>query len=179
MSQFSKHLLEQATELASRETTRPRQASLRRAVSAAYYALFHLLTDEAASLVAGAAGPVKSRTDLRRLVGRAFTHTQIKNACGEMVKGTPVDILKPFWSDLEIPHQSELIALAKAFLNVQEERHRADYDLSHAFTRAEVQVILERVEKATQDWQKLKKDHRRVAHFFALSMIMVDSWRKR
>lgn len=39
-------LLEQAGHLARRERKRPRQASLRRAVSAAYYALFHLLTSE-------------------------------------------------------------------------------------------------------------------------------------
>ena len=37
----------QAKHLASRERGRPRQASLRRAASAAYYALFHLLIREA------------------------------------------------------------------------------------------------------------------------------------
>ena len=36
-------LLEQAQHLAMRDPKRPRQASLRRAVSTAYYALFHLL----------------------------------------------------------------------------------------------------------------------------------------
>src|SRR5580658_10967433 len=36
-------LLEQAYHLARREPKRPRQASLRRAVSTSYYALFHLL----------------------------------------------------------------------------------------------------------------------------------------
>jgi hypothetical protein len=41
------HLLEQAKHLARRERTRPRQASLRRAISAAYYALFHLLIRDA------------------------------------------------------------------------------------------------------------------------------------
>src|ERR1700684_3228614 len=40
-------LLEQAEHLARREPKRPRQASLRRAVSAAYYALFHFLISEA------------------------------------------------------------------------------------------------------------------------------------
>src|SRR5580658_8841910 len=41
-------LLEQAYHLARREPKRPRQASLRRAVSTSYYALFHLLISEAA-----------------------------------------------------------------------------------------------------------------------------------
>ena len=40
-------LLRQARDLATKEPRRPSQASLRRAVSAAYYALFHLLVDEA------------------------------------------------------------------------------------------------------------------------------------
>ena len=40
-------LLRQARHLAAKEPRRPLQASLRRAVSAAYYSLFHLLVDEA------------------------------------------------------------------------------------------------------------------------------------
>jgi len=42
------HLLDQALLLARIDKTRPRQASLRRAVSTAYYAIFHLLTTAAA-----------------------------------------------------------------------------------------------------------------------------------
>lgn len=42
-------LLEQAFHLARREPTRPRQASLRRALSTSYYALFHFLAAEAAA----------------------------------------------------------------------------------------------------------------------------------
>ncbi len=41
---LAQDLLEQARHLANREPKRPKQASLRRAVSRAYYALFHLLT---------------------------------------------------------------------------------------------------------------------------------------
>jgi len=44
---FGDDLLEQAQHLANRERKEPRQASLRRAVSTAYYALFHLLISEA------------------------------------------------------------------------------------------------------------------------------------
>jgi hypothetical protein len=43
-------LLEQAQHLVSGERTRPRQASLRRALSTAYYSLFHLLISEATQL---------------------------------------------------------------------------------------------------------------------------------
>ena len=40
-------LLAQARHLAAKETRRPRQASLRRTASACYYALFHLLVQDA------------------------------------------------------------------------------------------------------------------------------------
>lgn len=46
---FPDDLLEQAYDLAQKEATDPKQASLRRAVSTAYYALFHLLVEEAVS----------------------------------------------------------------------------------------------------------------------------------
>jgi hypothetical protein len=42
---FADDLLEQAYDLANKEPTNPKQASLRRAVSTAYYAQFHLLID--------------------------------------------------------------------------------------------------------------------------------------
>src|ERR1700722_19345356 len=45
---FPIDLLEQARHLANREPKRPKQASLRRAVSTAYYAIFHLLSIETA-----------------------------------------------------------------------------------------------------------------------------------
>ena len=44
---YPNDLLEQAWHLAKREKRKPRQASLRRAVSTAYYALFHHLIHEA------------------------------------------------------------------------------------------------------------------------------------
>lgn len=43
---FPEDLLQQAYDLASKEPENPKQTSLRRAVSTAYYALFHLLIDE-------------------------------------------------------------------------------------------------------------------------------------
>ena len=62
-------LLDQAIYLASIRPGQPNEASLRRAVSAAYYALFHLLTAAAASNMAPAF-PAK----LRPLVQRTFVH---------------------------------------------------------------------------------------------------------
>jgi len=66
-------LLAQARHLATKEPRRPRDASLRRSVSAAYYALFHLLTAEASRfLVSGT-----DRGGLQSLLARGFAHSEI------------------------------------------------------------------------------------------------------
>ncbi len=62
---FADDLLEQAYHLANKEEP-PLQASLRRAVSTAYYALFHLLIDEVLSKWA-----VERQ---RSAIGRTFEH---------------------------------------------------------------------------------------------------------
>ena len=68
-------LLELAEQLANLEPADPRQACLRRAVSTAYYALFHLLISEA-TLNWG-------RAELRAELGRVFGHGKMKTASVE------------------------------------------------------------------------------------------------
>jgi hypothetical protein len=46
-------LQQQALELAGRDPRRPKQANLRRAVSASYYALFHFLVDQSCRQMLG------------------------------------------------------------------------------------------------------------------------------
>ena len=67
---FPAHLLEQAKHLANREKRRPRQASLRRAVSTVYYALFHLLIHEATLNW--------KRVEQRAQLARFFEHGKMK-----------------------------------------------------------------------------------------------------
>src|SRR5712692_10552870 len=64
-------LLEQAYHLALREKNKPRQASLRRAVSTGYYALFHLLVAEIVGNWGG-----KNRSSL----ARGCEHRRMKEA---------------------------------------------------------------------------------------------------
>lgn len=70
---FPKDLLEQARHLANREPKRPKQASLRRAVSTAYYALFHLLSMETAKNW--------KRSAERFTVARMLDHTPMVKVC--------------------------------------------------------------------------------------------------
>src|SRR5436305_1257953 len=66
-------LLEQAERLATIDARRPKQASLRRAVSASYYPLFHLLSSEASALYAAEFG-------LAARINRTLSHGEMKKA---------------------------------------------------------------------------------------------------
>ncbi|WP_309722581.1 hypothetical protein [Armatimonas sp.] len=75
-------LLEQAEHLAKRERGRPKQASLRRAVSTAYYALFHLLLEDAAlQAVPG------SLASWRPIAGRAINHGDVRKVAAWFASG--------------------------------------------------------------------------------------------
>jgi hypothetical protein len=74
---FHDDLLEVAYQLADLHPERTHQASLRRAVSTAYYALFHLLITEATANWA--------QPELRATLGRCFDHGPMKAASQNQV----------------------------------------------------------------------------------------------
>src|SRR5579871_634688 len=81
-------LLEQAYHLAKREPKRPKQASLRRAISSAYYALFHLLISEATRHWK----PAYQRPQFARFYehGKMFTASDKQRAeCNKFINARP------------------------------------------------------------------------------------------
>lgn len=151
MGSFSpKHLLEQARLLLSGDAKRPRQANLRRAVSASYYALFHLLIQDATRALIP-----KSDPELRKLIPRAFTHEEMASACRTFAStGSQPAILKAIYPDLVIP--SQLAAVAQAFVDLQKARHDADYATHLSWTRTMALTELERAELAFNDWDAIR-----------------------
>lgn len=143
-------LLEQAEHLARRERKRPRQASLRRATSTAYYSLFHFLVDEACRLVFGR---TSDRRRLRGALSRAFQHGHMKNASRAFGSGVLPDVL-----DWPTPVPRDLRRVANAFVTLQEERHDADYNISRSFTRAEALNQLRLVEQCLALWPAIQND---------------------
>ena len=126
---FPDDLLEQAKHLANRERKKPRQASLRRAVSTAYYALFHLLISEATLNW--------RRVEQRHLLARLFEHGRMKAAsdkqrseCGRLINSNPLP--QP---SRELDNARHLYRVAETFLQAQQHRHTADYDNSKQWTR--------------------------------------------
>ena len=143
-------LLDQARFLLRRETRRPLQASLRRAVSAGYYAVFHFLIDRATCQIFGS---TPNRRKLRDIISRAFDHAAMRDASRSFAGGQ-----LPDWLRWKTPIPADLKLIAKNFNELQEQRHRADYDRADSFVRAEVVQLVARSEEVLQIWPTIEAD---------------------
>lgn len=144
-------LFKQARRLAKLDPKRPQQANLRRAVSSAYYALFHYLIDEACRSIIGTQ---QDRKQYRQVVARGFEHGAMNKACRSFSGGSlPQNIERTLPRGFVIPN--ELQNVAQTYTELQEERHRADYDLSQNFKRSEVLALVRQAEEARRLFQQL------------------------
>src|ERR1700694_2477807 len=120
---FADDLLKDAYHLANRGGNNPKQSSLRRAVSNAYYAVFHLLI---ADFVANWALP-----DQRARLGRMFEHRRMSGAVFNFRdKKNPT------------PKETELRKLISKFTQLQKDRYEADYDVGRTWSRYDVENTL-------------------------------------
>jgi hypothetical protein len=118
------HLLEQADRLVAAPVVgAPRQADLRRAISTAYYALFHAILTQAAD---DFVKQVHRQTARYELVYRSVSHKLLRTLCEDVGKRTlPGKYAKYAPAGGFGP---DLVAVATAFVDLQEKRHSADYD---------------------------------------------------
>lgn len=142
-------LLRQARHLATKEPRRPTQASLRRGVSAAYYALFHLLVDEAAGRMI-----VASRPALRNCLRRAFAHSNMNKVAQMFAKDDVNQKLSPGLEGNAL--QPKLINVAEAFVDLQQARHDADYNMGQRFSRQDVVDLIDQADQAVADWHDVR-----------------------
>lgn len=132
------HLLDQAIKLTTVPAGgAPRQVDLRRAISSAYYAVFHAVVTGAADDFAGA---THRHTPRYELVYRSINHSSLRRICDTVVKTTLPEKFQKY-----APKKGfgpELEALANAVIELQEKRHLADYDpLFHAKSSDAVMAI--------------------------------------
>lgn len=148
-------LFAQAEVLARLDSTKPKQVSLRRAISSAYYAMFHYLVEESCRIQIGTS---HAQAPYRNVLGRAFVHTVMKAACmgfaggtlkSNVTKGLPRDAAGNYAIDPAIQKISE------AFTNMQQKRNLADYDRSERFKRSEVLMQLEAARDAVAKFDAL------------------------
>jgi uncharacterized protein (UPF0332 family) len=144
-------LLDQAVRLAKIDLNKPKQANLRRAISSTYYAVFHLLIDEACRAQIGAS---HSQAAFRQVLGRAFVHGIMKDACRSFGGGTlKRSVEKGLPIGFTIP--GEIRKLAGIFVDLQEKRHLADYDLTERFKRSEVLAMIAEVRNDIENFRNL------------------------
>ena len=132
------HLLDQADRLVLQAGGgAPRQADLRRAISGAYYAVFHAVLTEAADLFIGRN---RRGTTRYRLLYRSIDHKSLRTLSEDIVKKTLPAKYAPY-----VPKGGfgpDIHAVASAITDLQEKRHLADYDpLFRASTSDAVLVI--------------------------------------
>jgi hypothetical protein len=134
-------LLDIAEHLARLDEARPRRASLRRAISTAYYALFHALAALCADRLVGFSKPWEAYTPIYR----TLDHTKAKEVF-KRISGR---------------HSSGITSIGQTFILLQERRHRADYDPSpFLFGRKETLDLIEQVRQAITQIGKLTDDER-------------------
>lgn len=119
---------------ASRLANSSAEVDRRRAVSAAYYALFHTMAWSAARLIAGSSNALAAATV------RAVEHKVVANVSQGYVNR------KPKLGDLR------LTIAAEVFIELQSARYEADYDLSTEFNSIKTSELVGKAAPVILSW---------------------------
>ncbi|MGA2883398.1 MAG: hypothetical protein ABSG13_31015 [Bryobacteraceae bacterium] len=151
---FAQDLLKQAFHLLNKESKNPTQASLRRSVSTAYYALFHLLIQDASANW--------SRADTRDYLARAFEHRTMKQACTWAENAT-------YDPAISLQVVAKLRSVARAFRELQLQRHLADYSNATKWDRIKASAKVNQAKTAFSDWKSIRNEF--VAQKYLVSLL--------
>ena len=140
-------LIETARGLAELSPRRPSQANLRRAVSTAYYAMFHCLARCAANAVVG-----RARDSAWHQAYRALEHGKARNACENKAAMAPFP--------------PEVHRFADVFAALQKLRQKADYALDGRYNKEDVRAAIDIAEDTIALFEQADARSRRafVAH---------------
>lgn len=134
-------------------TAVPTEAELRRAVSTAYYALFHAVLRSAADRFVGMA---QSATAAYSLVYRGFDHFYMNKVCGNLQSP---NLDKPTKKSLKRALVSqETRDFATAFVELQANRHLADYDPTESFAHIDVLSLVDTADVGIQAFIAIPAD---------------------
>ena len=126
---------------------RPQQTHLRKAISAAYYAMFHSLANSNADTLVGSAPSIQNSTEWTR-TQRALNHGAART---QMVKNE-MAAFDPAIQDF-----------GNTFLSLQPNRHEADYNPNPPapFKRSEITRHIQRAREAIEKFQLVSTQERR------------------
>jgi uncharacterized protein (UPF0332 family) len=142
-------LLEDARDLAAKGDAQNRKSCMRRAISTAYYAVFHLLIE----------GFVRhwEIEDQRARLARMFNHQKMKDAA-----------FKPKDKENLTSAEVALTDVIRWFGQLQGDRHRADYDVAWNIVQTDVNAAIAQAEAAFEKWRAIREEE--VARNHLLSM---------
>ena len=128
----------------------------RRAISAAYYALFHAVLAAAADEFVG---KTKRATGNYVLVYRSVDHKSLRELCGDVAKTTPPRKLARFFPPDGFGDDMRAFALGAAEL--YELRHRADYDPSVSVRAGDAQAAIDSARTALRRFGQVSSQQRK------------------
>jgi hypothetical protein len=151
-----RHLLEQASALLSTKR-KPRQVDLRRAVSNAYYAVFHQLLIAAADEFVG-----KTLRQEKRyaLVYRSVDHAAARRICEEAARPRPTAKYQNFVR--EAGFETNIRTYAANLVVLQAKRNEADYDPSHALSTVDAMNAIYLADTAINSFADANSDDRKL-----------------
>jgi hypothetical protein len=158
---YADELLELAQDIAGLHPDQTHQSSLRRAVSTAYYALFHLLISDATANW--------SRPESRGALARVFDHGPMKQAADKKVSE-----LNSYFKERPPDGPERTVAyhlynLADVFAQAQYHRNEADYNTARRWELTEVLIHIDGIADAFKSWRIIRDEP--VAQAYLVSML--------
>ena len=160
---YADDLLGYSRQMAGLHLDQAHQPSLRRALSSAYYALFHLLISDA---VANCTDP-----RFRATLARMFDHGPMKNVCENTVERIKNLFHPDPPGEPDRTIQYHLHNVADTFSQAQQNRNEADYNLLREWQPGQVSLLVEAVEDAFKSWYTIREDQ--AGQDFLISMLPI------
>lgn len=139
---------------------RPRETNLRRASSAAYYAMFHCIAESCANTLAGATRASRSQQAWRQTY-RALNHSYIRRRLSR--------------KEISL-FPNEIREFAILFISMQAKRHKADYDPDPdiQFTKSGALNDIRKAEEVIIQFGRTERNDRRAFAIYLLLDIRND-----
>jgi len=147
------------------------EVELRRAVSSAYYGLFHRLTTAGSMFFANGGDPLQFQAV------RAFNHSSMRKVCDAYIRSPQ----RPFPPALEHlcpqPPDPRLVGIAAAFADLQDGRHAADYDLAAVIEVRYAINLVTVAGTALADFEQIETLPETTV--FLTALLLADRWTRR
>lgn len=150
--------------LCAEATNPPPEAQLRRAVSTAYYALFHKALRAAGERFMGGGS---ERSAGYRLLYRGYSHGRMKEVCKSLDAPTMKESVRRQLGRSAVSNQMR--HFASVFTVLQEARHLADYDPSILFVLSDSADLVDVAEAAMRNFDLVALDEK--ADVLALMLV--------